>query len=92
MHGRLVGADVAANATRILLIEVGLSLADEARLLNLGTRVRAGHEPQRKSRREEKRAAGNTPPTEVPPPQIFPDAQPRHEKNPRKFSPLISQN
>jgi hypothetical protein len=69
-----------------------LRLADQARLLDLGMRVGAGHEPQRKSRREEQRATGDTLSAEVPPPQIFPDAQPRHEKNPRKFSPLISQN
>src|ERR1700683_3045049 len=90
MHGRFVGADVAANATRILLLDGGLSLADEAGLLDLGMRVWAGREPQRKSRCEEKRASGKMPPAEVLPPQIFPEAQPRHEKRSQKLLPNLS--
>jgi hypothetical protein len=91
MHSRLVGVDVAANATRILLLHVGLGLADEAGLLDLGTRAWAGHQPQRKARREEQRATGNTPSAEVPPPQIFPEAQPRHEKSSQNSCPNLSE-
>jgi hypothetical protein len=87
VHGRLVSADVTANTTRVLLLDVGLRLSDQARLLDLGMRVWAGREPQRKSRREEQRATGNTPSAKVPPPQISPEAQPRHEKSSQKLSP-----
>jgi hypothetical protein len=78
---------VAANAARILLLDVGPRLSDQARLLDLGMRVWAGRQPQRKTGREENRATGNTPSAEVPPPQIFPEAQPRHEKSSQKLSP-----
>jgi hypothetical protein len=90
MHGRLVGTDVAANATRVLLLYIGLRLADEARLLDLGMRVWAGQEPQRKSRREEQCATGNMPSAEMPPPQIFPEAQPRHEQSSQSSRPNLS--
>lgn len=81
VHGRLVSADVAANAARILLLDVGLRLSDQARLLDLGMRIRAGHEPERKSRREEKRANGDTPPANPPRQQNIPNALPRHENS-----------
>jgi len=90
VHGRLVSADVAADAARILLLDVGLRLSDQARLLNLGMRVRARREPQRKSRREEQRATCNTPSAEVPPPQAFPEAQPRHEQSSQNSRPNLS--